>query len=201
MVINLTWIPFIAVGVAVVALALRHLTAPSVVYANYNRGNPLVPLCFSVAAMAICAGLSLNASSDWRTFRADPYCAAGFAADSSQRSQLCSLTTVSILDHEIVHYRHGTSYYLDLDLGYGQRQRVALDSYSAAFWNGVRSGADKTATAQLYRGKVVALETPNGISETDTHPAATTTRYELMGAVFGGMGVWLAIAFAFQRNY
>jgi hypothetical protein len=200
MVINVTWIPFIAVGVAVVALAVRHLTAPAVVYTGYNRGNPLLVLCMSVVAMAIFAGLSITASSDWRNFRADPYCAAGFAADSSHHSELCSLAVVTIVDHDIVYGRRSTTYYLDLDLGHGEQQRVALYRFSQAFWNGARSGADKTAVAQLYRGTVVALETPSGVSETSVHPAATTSRYELAGALFGGLGVFFALAMSFRSS-
>jgi hypothetical protein len=196
-VINVDWIPFIAIGVAVLAFALRLRGQPAGPRFGYRHANPVFGMVVGLGGMTVFALMSAVSAADLRVFRSDPACAAGFGYTGSVSSH-CRVRYVSILDHGIAYHRHSTSYYLDLDLGNGAQRRVELYGYSPAFWEGIRSERDRGAQVQFYRNNIVAIETPDGVSETTSHPAVNIATYTLLGAVFGGIGLICALSIAFR---
>jgi hypothetical protein len=101
----------------------------------------------------------------------------------------CTLARARIEDAWMTSSRNGTSYHLRVALADGSERSIELSGpRPPGFWHAASYGADRSATVQLYRGRIVAITTQAGRSETLGMPSQrlrVAFVFAILLAVFG----------------
>jgi hypothetical protein len=177
-------IPVGAIAFAILATVGYRVFAPRIAYAapTWRRGSPMVHLCVCAAA---------------RAFVADPSCAAGLS-NGRASAGACGVETARVVRSWSTHHRSSTVRHVELALSDGRDVALALGrATSGDLWDAVRSGADRQAIVQTYRGRVVWIATASGRSNTSAMPSERSQFYFFLVIGFAAGGLLSAFRLLF----
>jgi hypothetical protein len=193
-------IPVAAAALAVILMIGHRVTGtgptPAPGYAPYRR-SPAGGIAAGVLLVAGGIFMSFKAGSDVRRYNADPSCFGGFAGSTAAGA--CTLEPVRIT-RAYGCGRHGSADCMTLESRDGTVYNVqARTDYRGNVYRSARDGNDRSATAQLFDGRVVQVETQSGRVATGDMPLERERFWTLMGLVGGGFGL-IAAAVALVRG-
>ncbi len=192
-------IPVGAIAFAILATVGYRVFAPRIAYAapTWRRGSPMVHLCVCAAGLLVVGALFLAADADARAFVADPSCAAGLS-NGRASAGACGVETARVVRSWSTHHRSSTVRHVELALSDGRDVALALGrATSGDLWDAVRSGADRQAIVQTYRGRVVWIATASGRSNTSAMPSERSQFYFFLVIGFAAGGLLSAFRLLF----
>jgi hypothetical protein len=184
----------------IVALALGLTLLFAIVGAAGRLGRTAMYVFVGALVLAGAWYFFVGAESAMRAYLADPSCQAGFALSRSF-SRECRLEGGTIVDAYLRYGRRGARvYHLVVNAVDGSRYDIRLGKPEyGSVYQGAMSG-DRSATLQIFRGKVTRVATSSGMSETADYPAARVRSIAMFGIVFGAMGTLAAFSAAFRMR-
>ena len=160
-----------SIGYRLVAIAPVTPFPPSRAAAWRVGRHPLLHLALCVAGLTIAGIFFAIEDADASAFNADPTCTLALTYEPADAGA-CTLAQARIEDAWMTSSRSGTSYHLRVSLADGSESSIELSGpRPAGFWHAASYGADRSATVQLYRGRIVAITTQAGRSETMGMPS------------------------------
>jgi hypothetical protein len=149
--------------------------------------SPVPGMIVGLAGLMLSGSMFVNAKADLQAYAADPTCVAGLVATLPAAGQ-CRTEEVLISRIYRTTGRHSHRYVV-LGLADGSQLTVSYgrDQYGNV-WSGVARRDDRTANAQLFRDKIVTLETRSGRADTADMPADRLNLWGLFGIICGGIG-------------
>jgi len=185
-------IPVGAIAFAILATAGYRVFAPRVARAAapvWRRGNPMVHLVVCTAGLLVVGALFLAADADARAFAADPSCAAGLSGARASTGR-CGVETARVVRSWSTRHRSSTSRHIELVLSDGRDVALVLGrATSGDLWDAVRTGTDRAAIVQTYRGRVVHIATASGRSNTSTMPSERSQFFFFLAIAFAAGGL------------
>jgi hypothetical protein len=177
-----------SIGYRLVAISPVTPVPPSRAAAWRVGQHPLLHLALCVAGLTIAGIFFVVEDADVSTFNADPSCTLALTYEPPDAGA-CTLAQARIEDAWMSSSRNGTSYHLRVALADGSEASIELSGpRPPGFWHAASYGTDRTATVQLYRGRIVAITTQAGRSETLGMPSErlrVTFVFAIVLAVFG----------------
>jgi hypothetical protein len=179
---------FASIGYRLVAIAPVTPIAPTRAAAWRVGRHPLLHLALCVAGLTIAGIFFVLEDADASAFNADPSCTLALTYEPPDAGA-CTLARARIDDAWMSSSRNGTSYHLHVTLADGSQSSIELSGpRPIGFWHAASYGTDRSATVQLYRGRIVAIATQAGRSETMGMPSQrlrVTFAIAIVLAVFG----------------
>jgi hypothetical protein len=183
-------IPAGAIAFAILATVGYRIFAPGVARdaPTWRRGNPMVHLIVCTAGLLVVGALYFAADADARAFAADPSCAAGLSSGRASAGG-CGIETARVVRSWSTHHRSSTDRHVELALSDGRDVALVLGRATRGdLWDAVRSGTDRQAIVQAYRGRIVWIATASGGSNTNDMPSERSRFYFFLAIAFAAGG-------------